>query len=493
MAREGVVFLALALLAVTAARVIDASSESSDVLELDDSNFADEIKKHDFIVVEFYAPWCGHCKKLAPEYEKAATALKEHNIVLAKVDANEEKNKKIASDYEIRGFPTLKIIRKGTVEEYKGPRDADGIVSYLKKQAGPATVELTSTEEAGDFVGQNKIAIIGVFKSYDSEEFQNFTALAEALRSEYDFRHTLDASVLPLKDEPLKAPAVRLFKVFDERFNDFTNFYVEELKKFVEESSLPLVTELNQDPEMQPFLMKFFNKEAPKVFLFVESSHDEEYRPAYKKVAESNKPKGLLFLAANSAGNDHALQHFGLAAAKLPSIVVQDAQGKKFAVETIESSKLSSFVDDYLAGKLKPWVKSEPVPEKNDEPVKVVVRNTLNDLVIESGKDVLLEFYAPWCGHCKKLAPTLDEVAEHFKDDPKVVIAKLDATANDIEDETFDVQGFPTLYLYTGAKQAVKYEGDRSKEDLISFVDKHRTSAAPSATPDAGEPSKDEL
>lgn len=71
-------------------------------------------------------------------------------IVLAKVDANDEKNKPLASKYEVQGFPTLKIFRNGgkNIQEYKGPREAEGIVEYLKKQVGPASKEIKAPEDA---------------------------------------------------------------------------------------------------------------------------------------------------------------------------------------------------------------------------------------------------------------------------------------------------------------------------------------------------------
>ena len=54
-----------------------------------------------------------------------------------------------------------------------------------------------------------------------------------------------------------------------------------------------------------------------------------------------------------------------------------------------------------MDGKIEPSIKSEPIPESQDGPVKVVVAHNYDDIVLDDSKDVLLEFYAPWCGHCK--------------------------------------------------------------------------------------------
>lgn len=63
------------------------------------------------------------------------------------------------------------------------------------------------------------------------------------------------------------------------------------------------------------------------------------------------------------------------------------------------------------AGKLEKAIKSEEPPKDNSGPVKVVTANTFDDIVF-SGNDVLIEFYAPWCGHCKSLAPTYEKVQD---------------------------------------------------------------------------------
>lgn len=75
---------------------------------------------------------------------------------------------------------------------------------------------------------------------------------------------------------------------------------------------------------------------------------------------------------------------------------------KKYKYESaVNAENLNSYVSKWVAGELKPFLKSAPIPETNDEPVKIIVGGNFDDLVINNDKDVMVEFYAPWCGHCK--------------------------------------------------------------------------------------------
>ncbi|XWS23720.1 hypothetical protein CRYUN_Cryun28dG0039400 [Craigia yunnanensis] len=486
MARTVSVWVALAAIVcfLTAISAEESSESKEFVLTMDQSNFADTVSKHDFVVVEFYAPWCGHCKNLAPEYEKAASILSKHDppIILAKVDANEEANKELANQYEVGGYPTLKIFRNGgkNVQEYKGPREADGIVEYLKKQSGPASAEIKSAEDASNLIDDKKIVIVGVFPKFSGEEFENFIALAEKLRSDYEFGHTLDAKYLLRGESSVTGPVVRLFKPFDELFVDFKDFNVEALEKFVEESSIPIVTLFNTDPSNHPFVGKFFNSPYVKVMLFANLSSEgvDSLKSKYREVAELYKGQGISFLLGDVEASQSAFQYFGVQESQVPLIIIQSTDGKKkYLKPNLEADHIAPWVRDYKEGKVPPYVKSEPIPEENNGPVKVVVADTLEDMVFKSGKNVLLEFYAPWCGHCKTLAPILDEVAVHYEKDGNVLIGKLDATANDIVDENFDVRGYPTVYFRSANGNVTPYEGDRTKEDFIDFIEKNRDKA----------------
>lgn len=86
------------------------------------SFYLQTVKGHKYVLAEFYAPWCGHCKKLTPEYAEAATILKgyEEDVVLAKIDATEEKD--LAEKYGVSGFPTIFWFVDGEKTDYKGGR-----------------------------------------------------------------------------------------------------------------------------------------------------------------------------------------------------------------------------------------------------------------------------------------------------------------------------------------------------------------------------------
>lgn len=100
----------------------------TNVVELTPANFQKEVMKSDSVwIVEFYAPWCGHCQRLTPEYKKAATALK-GVVKLGAVNADEHRS--LGGQYGVQGFPTLKIFgrNKNKPEDYNGGRDAKGII-----------------------------------------------------------------------------------------------------------------------------------------------------------------------------------------------------------------------------------------------------------------------------------------------------------------------------------------------------------------------------
>ncbi|EFA00647.1 protein disulfide-isomerase [Tribolium castaneum] len=490
-------------LIATAASLGWASEEiKSDegVLVLTKSNFKQAITDNEFILVEFYAPWCGHCKALAPEYVKAAKALADQDskIKLGKVDATEETE--LAEEHQVRGYPTLKFFRNGSPIDYNGGRQADDIVAWLLKKTGPPAKEIKTVEEAKEFIDASNVAVIGFFKDQTTDKAKAFLAAAATI-DDYPFGITSEDSVY--KEYEAECGSIVLFKKFDEGKVLFEGEATEKnIKKFVAGNSLPLIVEFNHETAQKIFggdikshLLLFLNKG---------EDHFEKVSEAARAVAKPFKEQ-VLFVTIDAGEEDHQriLEFFGMKKEEVPAarLIKLEEDMAKYKPETDElsSESIKKFVEDFLAGKLKQHLLSQDLPEDWDkEAVKVLVATNFDSVVFDADKDVLVEFYAPWCGHCKQLAPIYDKVGEHFKDDKSVVVAKIDATANELEHTK--ITSFPTLKFYPkGGNNVIEYNGPRTFEGLVKFIESGGVDGAgvdepvEEETEDDDSPRKDEL
>ncbi|KAJ3021947.1 protein disulfide-isomerase precursor [Thoreauomyces humboldtii] len=441
------------------------AKDSSDVLVLDKSNF-DATAAAPLSLIEFYAPWCGHCKSLAPEYEKAATELKP-DVILGKVDCTEQTE--ICEKYGVQGYPTLKVFREGEHSEFKGQRKADSIVSYMKKQNLPAVSDL-SAEKIKAFAESDKVVVVGFFADKTSAEYLEFEAAANELRDDFLF----GATITDGKDFGVVAPGIALFKKFDEEKTLFDGSLKKaDIAKFVKTNSVPLMADIG--PENYA---TYVQSGLPIAYLFVGGPEDRKSPGAdVEKLAKEYQGKisfvyidGVQYAA--HAKNLGVKEHW-------PAFVIQEPEANlRFPYdqdEKITKKDLKKFLDDYVGGKLEALLKSAAIPEDNSGPVKVVVGKTYESIVLDKSADVLVEFYAPWCGHCKNLAPIWEELGSKVGS-KKVVIAKLDATENDVPG--LNIEGFPTIKLFKAKdNEIVDYNGDRTLEGFVSFLKEHAVHA----------------
>jgi len=450
----------------------------ADVKNLVDDTFEAGVSEVDTTLVMFYAPWCGHCKKLKPEYAKAAELLKDDDppIALAKVDCTEG-GKKSCERFSVSGYPTLKIFKNGEMsQEYNGPREAAGLVKYMRAQVGPASRDLLTLEAFETFMKVSEAAVVGFFKT-ETDLKGVYTKYADKMREKLRFAHT---SVAPVLQKQGETDAIILFRApqlankFEPDFVKFTGKTLEDLQEFVKENMHGLVGHRTRESSSEfknPLIVAYYAVDYSK-----NAKGTNYWRNRILKVAKEWQGKVNFAISAKD-DFQHELNEYGYDyTGDKPVILARDGQNQKFIMKdefTVEN--LQAFVNDLDEGALDPYIKSEEIPEKNDAPVKVAVAKNFEDIVMNNGKDTLIEFYAPWCGHCKKLTPIFDEVAEKLKDEA-VSLVKMDATANDVAPR-FDVRGFPTLYWLPKDKKdsPVRYEGGREADDFIQYIAKQAT------------------
>uniref|UniRef100_A0A8C5R2M2 Protein disulfide-isomerase TMX3 n=1 Tax=Leptobrachium leishanense TaxID=445787 RepID=A0A8C5R2M2_9ANUR len=203
-------------LATAALLLLVPASVSAFVEELTDSFKED--RKDDIWLVDFYAPWCGHCKKLEPVWNEVGAEMRISGspVRVGKMDATVHSG--LASEYGVRGFPTIKLLKGEMAYNYRGPRTKGDIIEFSNRVAGPLIRPLPS-QQMFDHV-QKRHSVLFVYVGVESTLKEKFIEVASELIV-YTYFFSASEEVLPQYVTLNEVPAVLVFKdstyfVYDE-------------------------------------------------------------------------------------------------------------------------------------------------------------------------------------------------------------------------------------------------------------------------------------
>eukprot|EP01023_Acetabularia_acetabulum_P049166 TRINITY_DN5237_c0_g1_i2.p1 TRINITY_DN5237_c0_g1~~TRINITY_DN5237_c0_g1_i2.p1 ORF type:complete len:429 (-),score=120.20 TRINITY_DN5237_c0_g1_i2:217-1503(-) len=350
-----------------------------------------------------------------------------------------------------------------------------------RKKTGPPATTVESAKDLKKIEEENEVVIVGYFKKFEGDAFEAFLSAARKIEDAL-FIQTTVSEVAAAAD--LKSVGVALIKTFEGEERTVVG-----LKGDVSEES---VSELVKSEKL-PLIIPFTDKSGDKIFgsgidyqvIIVGGTKAlKDNDKMMREAAAEFKGKAIYVTAdTDSEFADPVVQFFGLddkEKTKLQVVGFFSEKNKKFTMEEDATvASLKTFTQGLIDGTLKPRFKSEPVPENNlEENVVVIVGKTFDEIVKDKTKDVLVEAYAPWCGHCKSLAPIYSKLGKRFEKVDSVVIAKMDATANEHGD--MEVQGFPTLKFFPACElgvdedcEIIEYEGERTLKDMTKFIKKN--------------------
>lgn len=257
----------------------------------------------------------------------------------------------------------------------------------------------------------------------------------------------------------------------------------------------------------------------PVVF-YISKEHDDKIEKTLREAAKSLRGRALMCFSGLSNQIEMRLASMaGIEEDSPPVVTLIETHGgtgqyhtaKKYRIPTdgLNADAVVQWISQYEQGKLKPWMKSEPEPsaeERRASNVGVLVGSTFAEVTQDEKRDVLVDFYAPWCGHCRKFEPLYKQLAKSVKHVKTLKIMKLDATRNEIEG--MQINGFPTIILFSAGanpKRQHMYQGNRQPEDMQRWLHEYCTHAfddtppkveeIANAEPESGllDPSEDDL
>ncbi|CAD8203530.1 unnamed protein product [Paramecium pentaurelia] len=449
-------FLLIALFLIVLSR--EQIEEVDGVLQLTKKNFQQAVNENPRLLVKFYINSCGYCKKMKPVFIQLAEMLKDYGFVLGEVNAEEQKT--FTAKNNVKAYPTLKLYRNGVVQDFPNQSDSvELLFEFALQNAYDHITTLNTQEEIDLFLKRSNFAVLKYVNNDD------------------------DLQTIVDKNSGIKFGIVANPELQQAHTSKYTLYYKE------------LPTPLNYDGEIDGLLEWISVNGFPKLFSFTEEEFlkaekdkiplvgvvgvkDSQLYETYKTLAEQYENKiRFILIDPNQILSNKRFQY--LIKKKIVAknvIYFYNFETKKtitveFTDESFETHQqlVESLYDQSINGKESENAESDKY-YKGDGEVHVLTTSNFKEQVYDNPNHVFVKFYAPWCGHCKNLAPIYEELAQELgrKD---IAIAEVDFTVDRIEG--IEVQGYPTLIFFKseeGQKKKIIFDGIRSVEGMKDFL-----------------------
>lgn len=340
----------------------DALAAAAQVLELTDTGLEAALNRYDYLLVDFYAPWCQHCKTLAPELDVAAPLLADDSkpIIVAKINADKYRN--VAEKYDISFFPTMKLFTNGyPTDQYQGPHHAHALVSYARRLTAPAIQVFQSESALHKFIkSMVSSSELPLFVGFELE-VSNLERFAHKFRSKAWFAAVMgeysEKAMADFSFSKIPALVVLHGQQYEEIQDVFYGpFQGHDFEDFVKQNLLMLVTPLNADN------LNIFKEDGrPNVVAVLENDITPKSKALIEKMkAAAPSNRAFVFSYVVASEWPKFVRPFKLGKKpKLPTIVIWDdnyysksSNAEAFTGDIVES-ELSKLLQDFKDKRLK--------------------------------------------------------------------------------------------------------------------------------------------
>ncbi|KAM9819167.1 protein disulfide-isomerase [Syngnathus typhle] len=460
-------------------REAETLPEEDGILLLNKTNFNSALRTYKQLLVHFYVPLSADGRRLSEVFRGAAGHLQDSDVKLATVDVT--KDKELAKELSATGPPSIRLYLFGEKSNFVAcpvPQSSASIVTWLKRRAGPAADLISDLSQLVS--SKEELSVLGFFQELDSEYVRIFYSAAVSLPDisfavtqnddvirKYDVTHNV---VLLLKQSKL----IQAYKMTPQTSEvDLTTFVSVYQMEPVTEYTGKTANQILSSPVLSHALL----------FVDKGSADFPHLHAAFDAAAEVFRMKILFVLVdVSEPRNGRLMEYFRVRDYEAPLVRLvnlTDHVTYQLPSSTPDADSIEAFCQDYLDGKAKAKMQSEPIPEGWDQrPVKELVGSTFEQVAFNPNKTVFVLFYVPYSPESRAVFPLWEELAEAFEARDDVAVARIDASANDIE---MSVQsGYPAFCLFPAvyAERAVFYTGDRKVKSLLAFVHQEMKKAA---------------